>query len=163
MLFSNNKLTRDEVLSRFFPRYTPVAAPPQNGLSGGSCILSDGRQKRVLRQPHDPHAPACDFRRQYHVLSRLPDSLAPAPVFYSPAWMVVEYCSGDVVNALPECPALAGLLYHLHQQPRFGWRIALRPLLERYWQQCSPARRTPQWLRWHKRLLRRGEPRRGCG
>ena len=73
--------------------------------------------------------------------------------------MVVEYCSGDVVNALPECPALAGLLYHLHQQPRFGWRIALRPLLERYWQQCSPARRTPQWLRWHKRLLRRGEPR----
>jgi thiamine kinase len=92
----------------------------------------------VLRQPHDPHAPACDFRRQYHVLSRLPDSLAPAPVFYSPAWMVVEYCSGDVVNALPECPALAGLLYHLHQQPRFGWRIALRPLLERYWQQCSP-------------------------
>ncbi|EPT7105955.1 thiamine kinase [Klebsiella michiganensis] len=159
MLFSNNKLTRDELLSRFFPRYTPVAAPPQNGLSGGSCILSDGRQKRVLRQPHDPHAPACDFRRQYHVLSRLPDSLAPAPVFYSPAWMVVEYCSGDVVNALPECPALAGLLYHLHQQPRFGWRIALRPLLERYWQQCSPARRTPQWLRWHKRLLRRGEPR----
>jgi thiamine kinase len=30
VLFSNNKLTRDEVLSRFFPRYTPVAAPPQN-------------------------------------------------------------------------------------------------------------------------------------
>lgn len=108
MQFSNNKLTRDEVLSRFFPRYRPVAALSQNGLSGGSCILSDGRQRRVLRQPHDPHAPACDFRRQYHVLSRLPDSLAPAPVFYSPAWMVVEYCTGDVVNALPECPALAG-------------------------------------------------------
>ncbi|WP_154955164.1 thiamine kinase [Klebsiella grimontii] len=159
MHFSNNKLTRDEVLSRFFPRYRPVAALSQNGLSGGSCILSDGRQRRVLRQPHDPHAPACDFRRQYHVLSRLPDSLAPAPVFYSPAWMVVEYCTGDVVNALPECPALAGLLYHLHRQPRFGWRIALRPLLELYWQQCSPARRTPRWLRWHKRLLRRGEPR----
>lgn len=61
MLFSNNKLTRDEVLSRFFPRYTPVAAQAQNGLSGGSCILSDGRQKRVLRQPHDPRAPASDF------------------------------------------------------------------------------------------------------
>lgn len=84
MQFSNNKLTRDEVLSRFFPRYRPVAALSQNGLSGGSCILSDGLQRRVLRQPHDPHAPACDFRRQYHVLSRLPDSLAPAPVFILP-------------------------------------------------------------------------------
>lgn len=158
MQFSNNKLTRDDVLSRFFPRYTPVAALSHNGLSGGSCILSDGRQKRVLRQPHDPHAPSCDFRRQYQILSRLPDSLAPAPVFYSPGWMVVEYCSGDVIEALPACPALAGLLYHLHSQSRFGWRIALRPLLELYWQQSSPARRTPRWLRWHKRLLHRGEP-----
>ncbi|GAA2642454.1 hypothetical protein GCM10009863_68110 [Streptomyces axinellae] len=26
MLFSNNKLTRDELLSRFFPHYHPVAS-----------------------------------------------------------------------------------------------------------------------------------------
>ncbi|HHT0369507.1 TPA: thiamine kinase, partial [Raoultella planticola] len=39
MPFSNSKLTRDEVLSRFFPRYSPVAGLGQNGLSGGSCII----------------------------------------------------------------------------------------------------------------------------
>ncbi|MDP0925539.1 thiamine kinase, partial [Klebsiella pneumoniae] len=39
MLFSNNKLTRDELLSRFFPRYHPVASLSQNGLSGGSVII----------------------------------------------------------------------------------------------------------------------------
>lgn len=158
MQFSNNKLSRDEVLSRFFPRYSPVAALSQQGLSGGSCILSDGQRKLVLRQPHDLQAPVYHFRRQYHALSRLPNALSPAPFFYSPGWMVVEYCAGEVANVLPACPALAGLLYHLHQQPRFGWRIALRPLLELYWQQCDPARRTLQWLRWHKWLLRRGEP-----
>ncbi|MDQ8583679.1 thiamine kinase, partial [Klebsiella aerogenes] len=42
MRFSNNKLTRDELLSRFFPRYSPVAALTENGLSCGSCILADG-------------------------------------------------------------------------------------------------------------------------
>lgn len=159
MRFSNNKLTRDEVLSRFFPCFSPVAALTENGLSGGSCVISDGRQRLVLRQPHDVQAPICHFRRQYHALSRLPATLAPAPLFYSPAWMVVEYFIGDVANALPECPALAGLLYHLHRQPRFGWRITLSPLLELYWQQCDSARRTPLWLRWHKQLLLRGEPR----
>jgi thiamine kinase len=35
VLFSNNKLTRDESVA-LFPRYHPVAALSQNGLSGGS-------------------------------------------------------------------------------------------------------------------------------
>lgn len=139
MQFSNNKLTRDELLSRFFPRYSPVAALTEKGLSGGSCIISDGVQRRVLRQPHDPQAPLSHFLRQYHALCRLPATLSPAPVFFSPRWMVVEYCAGEVKSALPECLSLAGLLYHLHQQSRFGWRIALAPLLELYWQQSDPA------------------------
>ncbi|HHG8775142.1 TPA: thiamine kinase, partial [Raoultella planticola] len=33
MQFSNNKLTRDEVLSRFFPRYSPVVDRRHGGLS----------------------------------------------------------------------------------------------------------------------------------
>ena len=158
MRFSNNKLTRDELLSRFFPRYSPVAALTENGLSGGSCIISDGVRWLVLRQPHDPQAPLSHFLRQYRALQRLPATLSPAPVFFSPCWMVVEYCAGEVKSALPECPLLAGLLYHLHQQPRFGWRVELAPLLELYWQQCDPARRTILWLRWQKLLLRRREP-----
>ena len=159
MQFSNNKLTRDEVLSRYFPRYSPVADPGQQGLSGGSCIISDGVKRLVLRQPHDPEAPASDFLRQYRTLSRLPVTIVPAPRFYSPNWLVVDYCAGEIKSALPGSPQLAGLLYHLHQQPRLGWRIALAPLLTRYWQQGDSARRTPLWLRWHRRLLQRGEPR----
>lgn len=54
---------------------------------------------------------------------------------------------------------LTNLLYDVHQQPRFGWRVTLAPLLAQYWQTCDPARRTPRWLRWHQRLRRRGEPR----
>ncbi|MVT02085.1 thiamine kinase [Enterobacter sp. 10-1] len=159
MQFSNSKLTRDEVLSRFFPRYSPLDDPAFAGLSGGSCIISNGTRRLVLRQPHDPAAPASDFLRQYRALSRMPDTLAPSPVFYSPRWMVVEYCVGEMKSALPPGPQLAGVLYHLHQQPRLGWRIALAPLLEHYWQQSDRSRRTPLWLRWYKHLLRRGEPR----
>lgn len=158
MRFSNNKLTRDELLSRFFPHYHPVASLSQTGLSGGSVIISDGDQRRVLRQPHDPSAAACYFRRQYRALRRLPARLAPNPLFYSPCWMVVEYCAGEVKSELPDCPQLSGLLYDLHQQPRFGWRVSLGPLLAQYWQRSDPARHTPRWLRWHQRLCRRGEP-----
>lgn len=71
--------------------------------------------------------------------------------------MVVEYCAGEVKSELPDCPQLSGLLYDLHQQPRFGWRVSLGPLLAQYWQRSDPARRTPRWLRWHQRLCRRGE------
>ncbi len=140
MLFSNNKLTRDELLSRFFPHYHPVASLSQSGLSGGSVIISDGDRRHVLRQPHDPSAATYYFRRQYHALRRLPARLAPTPLFYSPCWMVVEYCAGEVKSELPASPQLSGLLYDLHQQPRFGWRVSLTPLLAQYWQRCDPAR-----------------------
>ncbi|MCY0518119.1 thiamine kinase, partial [Pseudomonas aeruginosa] len=62
-------------------------------------------------------------------------------------------------SELPASPQLSGLLYDLHQQPRFGWRVSLTPLLAQYWQRCDPARRKPRWLRWHQRLRRQGEPR----
>ena len=55
--------------------------------------------------------------------------------------------------------SVTGLLYYLHQQPRFGWRITLLPLLELYWQQSDPARRTVGWLRMLKRLRKAREPR----
>ncbi|EYH85920.1 thiamine kinase, partial [Salmonella enterica subsp. enterica serovar Heidelberg str. N4496] len=46
-----------------------------------------------------------------------------ASAFYTPGWMAVEYLHGVVNSALPDADELAALLYHLHQQPRFGWRI----------------------------------------
>jgi hypothetical protein len=138
--FSNSKLTRDEVLSRFFP-LSPVAGLGQNGLSGGSCIISDGVRRLVLRQPHDPTPPLI-FSAS--TAPCLPAEDRRPPAFYSPGWLVVEYCDGEMKSTLPECPQLAGLLYHLHRQPRLGWRVALAPLLERYWLACDPARRTPR-------------------
>jgi hypothetical protein len=58
-------------------------------------------------------------------------------------WMAVEYLAGEIKTGLPDTPTLAAMLYHLHRQRRLGWRITLLPLLEQYWQQASPARRTP--------------------
>ena len=155
---NNNRLTRGEVLSRYFPQYHPVAAS-QTGLSGGSCIIEHHSHRLVLRCHHDPDAPESHFLRQYHALKHLPENLAPRPHFYTRGWMAVEFFHGKVESRLPDADELAGLLYHLHQQPRLGWRISLLPLLEQYWQCGDPARRTPCWLRALKRLRKRGEPR----
>ncbi|HFZ8995922.1 TPA: thiamine kinase [Citrobacter freundii] len=158
MQSSNNKLlTRDELLSRYFPQYHPVATPV--GLSGGSSVIAGEAGRLVLRRPHDPDAPEADFRRQYRALARLPASLAPEPRFYLSGWMAVDYLAGEVSSALPATDELAGLLYHLHRQPLFGWRIALLPLLNHYWQHGDPARRTLFWLRKLKKLRQRREPR----
>lgn len=159
MPFSNNNpLTRDEVLSRYFPQYHPVAAG-QSGLSGGSCIIEIPDHRLVLRRHHDPSAPESHFLRHYRALKRLPESLTPQPRFYTRGWMAVDYFHGRVESGLPEADELAGLLYHLHQQRRLGWQIELLPLLELYWQHSDPARRTPRWLRELKRLRRLREPR----
>lgn len=159
MRLRNNKLTRDAVLSRYFPHYRIDASPGTSGLSGSSCILQDGERWLVLRQHHAPDAPESDFLRQYHALRRLPATLAPKPVFYTPGWMAVQFLAGEIKSVLPATRPLAALLYDLHQQPRFGWQLALLPLLEQYWQQCAPARRTPFWLRCLQRLRKQGEPR----
>jgi Predicted choline kinase involved in LPS biosynthesis len=156
--FHKNKLTRDSLLSRYFPDYHPVASAESSGLSGSSWVIECGDQRRVLRQHHTAQAAEFYFLRQYHALRRLPVSLAPKPVFYTPGWMVVEFIAGEVKSVLPADHSLAALLYHLHEQPRFGWRVVLLPLLEHYWQHCNPARRSPLWLRcWHQ-LRKQGEP-----
>lgn len=116
---NNNPLTRDEILSRYFPQYRPAVAASQ-GLSGGSCIIAHDTHRVVLRRHHDPDAPPAHFLRHYRALSQLPASLAPRALFYTPGWMAVEYLHGVVNSALPDADELAALLYHLHQQPRFG-------------------------------------------
>ncbi|WP_318377117.1 thiamine kinase [Enterobacter sp.] len=153
-----NKPERDAILSRYFPQFTPAADQTTSGLSGGSIIIERGQQRLVLRFRHAA-TPAAPFLRQYHVLKRLPVSLAPQPLRYGEGWMAVDFLRGEVKTALPATDALAEVLYHLHQQPCFGWRITLLPLLEGYWQQAAPARRTPFWLRQLKRLRKQREPR----
>lgn len=65
MPFSNNNpITRDELLSRYFPQYHPVATF-NSGLSGGSFLIEHQDQRFVVRQTHDPDAPQSVFLRQY--------------------------------------------------------------------------------------------------
>ena len=158
MPLHNSKVTRDEILSRYFPYYHPVDTAASAGLSGGSCLIECHGRRVVLRQHHDPSAADYHFHRQYRALKSLPDSLAPKPLQLFDGWMAVEYLPGTIPVTLPPVRETAALLYHLHQQPCFGWRVSLLPLLERYWQFSSPLRRTTFWLRQLKRLRNSGEP-----
>ena len=159
MRLRNNKpFSRDVVLSRYFPDYHMITGPELSGLSGSSCILARGDHRLVLRHHHDTRAPEFEFRRQYRALQHLPATLAPRAIFYTPGWMAVEYLVGEIKSALPELQTLVALLHDLHQQQCLGWRVSLLPLLEKYWQQCDPARRTPFWLRCLQQLRQQGEP-----
>jgi len=121
---SNNPLTRDELLSRFFPQFHPVTTF-NSGLSGGSFLIEHQGQRFVVRQPHDPDAPQSAFLRQYRALSQLPACIAPKPHLYLRDWMVVDYLPGEVKTYLPDTNELAGLLYYLHQQPRANNAVAV--------------------------------------
>ncbi|MCP2122614.1 UNVERIFIED_ORG: thiamine kinase [Pantoea agglomerans] len=158
MPLRNNSCTRDEILTRYFPQYRLIAPQAHSGLGGASCIIEQGEHRLVLRQHHDLSAPASHFRRQFRTLRRLPADLVPKPCFFTQGWMAVEYLAGEIKSTLPHTPALAAMLYHLHRQPCLGWRVTLLPLLEKYWQQASPDRRTPFWLAQLKRMRKRGEP-----
>ncbi|MGY5367422.1 thiamine kinase [Enterobacter oligotrophicus] len=158
MPLRNNNHTRDDVLTRYFPQYRLVAPQAHSGLGGASCIIERGGHRLVLRQHHDATAPASHFRRQFRALRRLPADLVPQPCFFIRDWMAVEYLAGEIKSVLPDTPTLAAMLYHLHRQRRLGWRIVLLPLLEQYWQQSSPRRRTPYWLAQLKQLRKAGEP-----
>ncbi|WP_407436712.1 thiamine kinase [Lelliottia sp.] len=158
MPFRNNNVTREDLISRYFPPYRLIAPQTHAGFSGASCIIEAGENRLVLRQHHDVAAPAFQFRRQYRALKRLPSDVVPEPCFFKHGWMAVEYLAGDIKSALPDAPTLAGMLYHLHRQPRLGWRISLLPLLDYYWQQAAPGRHSPFWLATLKKLRKCGEP-----
>ncbi|SFF15541.1 thiamine kinase [Phytobacter palmae] len=155
MRFSNNNLTRDALLSRYFPHYAPVDGQV-TGLSGGSCLISNGHHCLILRQQHQ--AASSPFLRQYRALKRLPRRIAPQPRFFGKGWMVIDYIPGVLQSSLPASHNLAVLLYDLHRCAPFGWRLNLLPLLEAYWQQCLPSRRTLFWLQQLKLRRKEGEP-----
>ena len=158
MPFRNSNGMRDAILSRYFPQYRLLAPQAPSGLGGASCIIEQGEHRLVLRQHHDSTAPSSHFRRQFRALRRLPADIVPKPCFFMQGWMAVAFVAGEIKSGLPEPAVLADMLYHLHWQRRLGWRVTLLPLLEQYWQQASPSRRTPFWLRQLKALRKTGEP-----
>ncbi|WP_105635047.1 thiamine kinase [Cronobacter dublinensis] len=153
-----NNLSLEGFLQQSFPAASAagvVCALP--GLSDGAwCVVVDDETLVVRR---DARASRARSPRQYRALKRLPATLAPRPRRCDNGWLAVTFLPGDIHDALPPVPQLGALLYHLHRQRCFGWRIELLPLLMRDWQQSAPTRRTRFWLRLLHRLRRRGEPR----
>ncbi len=153
-----NNLSLEGFLQQSFPAASAagvVCALP--GLSDGAWRVVVDDETLVVRR--DARASRARSPRQYRALKRLPATLAPRPRRCDNGWLAVTFLPGDIHDALPPVPQLGALLYHLHRQRCFGWRIELLPLLMRDWQQSAPTRRTRFWLRLLHRLRRRGEPR----
>jgi len=145
--------------SRFPADQAAGSVSPLPGSSGQSLRLEWAGVPLVARRDVGNLQSGVSLRRHYRALRRLAPGLGPKPYALGDGWLVSEFISGDVVETLPDAGELAALLYTLHQQRRFGWRIQLLPLLMSYWQQSDPARRTPLWLRTLQRLRAQGEPR----
>lgn len=129
------------------------------GSSGQSLRIDWVGMPLVARRDTSQLQSGVSLKRHYHALKRLAPGLGPQPCVLGSGWLVTEFIPGEVVDTLPKADALAGLLYTLHRQRRFGWRIQVLPLLLSYWQQSSPSRRTLLWLRTLQRLQSQGEPR----
>ncbi|WP_313438532.1 thiamine kinase [Atlantibacter hermannii] len=128
------------------------------GSSGHSLRLEWAGIPLVARRDSGTLQAGVSLSRHYRALKRLTPGLGPRPYALGYGWLITEFIPGDVTPALPDASALAGLLYTLHHQQRFGWRISLLPLLMSYWQHSNPDRRTPLWLRTLRRLSAQGEP-----
>ncbi|WP_058913992.1 thiamine kinase [Entomohabitans teleogrylli] len=128
------------------------------GLNGGTLRLVTQVGPLSLRRAMSDAMPGVSLSRHYRALKRMAPQLAPTPRGLESGYLIAEWLEGEVVERLPPLPQLAGLLYHLHHRPLFGWRITLRPLLAFYWGQADPARRSLDWLQQWQRLARQGEP-----
>ncbi|NIY46946.1 thiamine kinase [Cedecea colo] len=150
-------------LQKVITHYLPAAQAAGcfsalEGLSGGSVHCNIGERQYIARHPVLSPMPGVSLKRQYRALKRLPAGIGPKPVCLADGWLIVEWLAGEVKSEPAPARALSSLLYQLHRQHCFGWRICLLPLLEYYWQNASPARRTPYWLRRLKSMKHSGEP-----
>ncbi|WP_183271893.1 thiamine kinase [Buttiauxella sp. A111] len=150
-------------LQRVIEKYLPAAQAagcfsPLEGLSGGSVYFSIGTREYVARQQLETSMPGVSLARQYRALTRISRGIGSRPVCLAEGWLIVEWLNGEVKSELPSLHSLTSLLYDLHHQPCFGWRINLLPLLERYWQMAARERRSLAWLRLLKKMKKQGEP-----
>ncbi|WP_312074574.1 thiamine kinase [Atlantibacter sp.] len=145
--------------SRFPAAQAAGSVSPLPGSSGQSLRLEWAGIPMVARRDVGTLQPGVTLHRHYRALKRLTPGLGPQPFALGRTWLITEFIDGEVFDTLPDAASLAALLYTLHHQTCFGWRIHLMPLLMRYWQQCDPTRRSPLWLRTLQRLGTQGEPR----
>jgi thiamine kinase len=157
-----NKLN-NSTLQRVIEKYLPAAQAAGcfshlQGLSGGSLHFTLGRKEYVARHQLAAPMPGVSLSRQYRALRRIPTGIGSRPVCLAEGWLIVEWLNGEVKSELPSLQTLTSLLYDLHRQHCFGWRISLLPLLEYYWQNAASQRRSLLWLRLMKQMKRQGEP-----
>lgn len=157
-----NKLN-NSTLQRVIEKYLPAAQAAGcfshlQGLSGGSLHFNLGREEYVARHQLAAPMPGVSLSRQHRALRRLPPGIGPRPVCLAEGWLIVEWLNGEVKSELPSLQTLTSLLYDLHRQHCFGWRISLLQLLEHYWQNAASERRSLLWLRLLKKMKRQGEP-----
>lgn len=156
--------TSSASLQLVIARYLPAAQAAGcfstlEGLSGGSLHFKAGAREYVARNQLIAPMPGVSLRRQYRALKHIHAGMGPRPVCLARDWLIVEWLEGDVKTEAIAQHTLSNLLYQLHKQPCFGWRISLLPLLEYYWQHAVPSRRCHRWLRLLKCMKKRGEPR----
>ncbi|WP_279044612.1 thiamine kinase [Cedecea davisae] len=161
MLFSKpTKASLDAVIARYLPAAQAAGCfSALEGLSGTSYRLVTEQGNFTARKLSPQRLPGLSLQRHYRALKRLPVGIAPKPYCLVEGWLLTRWLEGEVSPVLPPLRELTGLLYYLHRQPPFGWRISLVPLLEFYWQESDRKRRTLAWLRELKRLKRTKEPR----
>lgn len=161
MLFSKPTSTS---LERVIARYLPVADAAGcfsalEGLSGTSFCLETELGRFNARKLPEQQLPGLSLHRYHKVLKQLPPGIAPQPYALVEGWLLSHWLEGEPWSGPLPTSELASLLHLLHQQPLFGWRVSIAPLLSYYWQQSSPLRRTAYWLRTLQHLLAAKEPR----
>lgn len=129
------------------------------GLSGTSFRLETELGLFNARKLSEQRLPGLSLHRYHKVLKQLPPGIAPQPYALVEGWLLSHWLVGEPWSGPLPGSELASLVHRLHQQPLFGWRVRVAPLLGYYWQQSSPSRRSAYWLATLKRLLIRGEPR----
>lgn len=153
----------NDSLHKVIAHYLPAAQAAGcfsalEGLSGGSLHFKLSEREYAARHQLPSPMPGVSVKRHYRALRRLPTGIGPKPICLADGWLIVEWLAGEVKSEPVPQRALSSLLYHLHHQRLFGWRISLLPLLEFYWQNAAPERRSLYWLRRLKSMKRSGEP-----
>lgn len=152
------------LLESVIARYLPVADATGcfsalEGLSGTSfCVKTEQGWFNARKLP-EQRLPGLSLHRYHKALKQLPPGMAPQPYALAEGWLLSHWLEGEPWSGPLPATELAGLLHLLHQQPLFGWRVRVAPLLSYYWQQSSPTRRTAYWLATLKHLLAMKEPR----